>query len=182
MADAFEPAPTGRANCRGCGLAIAKDTLRFGERVPNAFGEGEATLWFHPRCAAFKRPEPLLTALPAAPAGLGDAADLERVAKTSAEHRRLARSDGAERAPGSQAKCRHCHDKIPKGEWRIRLTFYEEGRFSPGGFVHLGCRRDYFECDDMTEAVLHFSPALEDEDRAELERALAAGVAASGGT
>jgi hypothetical protein len=174
MSDVFEPAPTGRARCRGCGQAIAKDSLRFGERVPNAFGEGEATLLFHPRCAAFKRPEPLLAALPGAPGDLADAQDLERVAKTSVEHRRLARIDGAERAPGSQAKCRQCHDKITKGGWRIRLTFFEEGRFSPGGFVHLACRRDYFERDDVAEAVLHFSPALEGEERAELERALSA--------
>ena len=52
MPHVFEPAPTGRAKCRGCGRAIAKGELRFGERLPNPFAEGEMTLWFHPLCAA----------------------------------------------------------------------------------------------------------------------------------
>ena len=29
--------------------------LRFGERLPNPFAEGEMTVWFHPLCAAYKR-------------------------------------------------------------------------------------------------------------------------------
>ena len=58
-----------------------------------------------------------------------------------------------------------------RGTWRIRLVFYEEGRFSPGGFVHLDCRMAYFETDDVLAQVLHFSPDLSDDERAELERA-----------
>ena len=73
----------------------------------------------------------------------------------------------------SQAKCRHCKEKIEKGIWRIRLVFFEEGRFSPGGFVHLACRRDYFENEDLLAALLRFSPALDDDARRELEGALA---------
>ena len=34
--------------CRGCGRPIARGELRFGERLPNAFAEGEMTVWFHP--------------------------------------------------------------------------------------------------------------------------------------
>ena len=173
MPHVFEAAPTGRAKCRGCNQPIVKDDLRFGERVPNPFGEGEATLWFHPECAAYKRPEPLLESLPAAPAGLNGRDALEAIAQRSIEHRRLPRIDGAERAPSSQAKCRHCKEKIEKGSWRIRLVFFEEGRFSPGGFVHLACRRDYFENDDLRAAVLRFSPGLDDDARRELEGALA---------
>jgi hypothetical protein len=45
----IEPASSGRAKCRGCDRPIAKGELRFGERQPNAFGEGEMTLWFHLR-------------------------------------------------------------------------------------------------------------------------------------
>jgi hypothetical protein len=41
--------------------------------------------------------------------------------------------------------------------WRIRLVFYEESRFALGGFVHLGCRKAYFETDDVLDQVLHFS-------------------------
>jgi hypothetical protein len=49
----IEPAATGRSKCRGCGEAIAAGVLRFGETVPNAFGEGDATHWFHLDCGAF---------------------------------------------------------------------------------------------------------------------------------
>ena len=183
MPHLFEPAPTGRAKCRGCGRPIAQGDLRFGERIPNPFAEGDTTLWFHPLCAAYRRPEPVLETL-AAPGTLGqgdgaprpaDAAELERAARGASTHRRLPRIAGADRAPTGQAKCRSCHEPIPRGSWRIRLVFYEEGRFTPGGFLHLACRCDYFEGsgDDVIERpLLHFSPDLSDEDRAELRRAL----------
>ena len=63
MAHVVEHAATGRAMCRGCGNKILKDELRFGEKEPNAFGEGEMTLWFHLPCAAYKRPGPFLEML-----------------------------------------------------------------------------------------------------------------------
>jgi len=169
MPHVFEPAPTGRAKCRGCGRAIAKGELRFGERLPNPFAEGEMTLWFHPLCAAYKRPEAVLQALAEAPPAGTDVAALERAAGGSSAHRRLPRIDGAERAPSSQAKCRSCKQRIERGSWRIRLVFFEEGRFMHSGFVHLDCRKDYFEGNDVLAPLLHFSPDLGDDDRAELE-------------
>ena len=66
MAHTIEPATTGRAKCRGCGEAIPAGMLRFGETVPNAFGEGEATHWFHLDCGAFRRPHPFLEAVESA--------------------------------------------------------------------------------------------------------------------
>ncbi|MEO6462294.1 MAG: hypothetical protein ABIP29_04400 [Candidatus Eisenbacteria bacterium] len=171
MAHVFEAAPTGRARCRGCGQALARGELRFGERVPNAFGSGEASLWFHPVCAAFKRPEPLLEALAAPPEGLAERETLERIARAQLAHPRLPRIDGAERAPSSQAKCRHCKEPIERGTWRIKLLYYEEGRPSPGGSVHVGCRAAYFECDDALAAVLRFSAGLDEAERQDLERA-----------
>ena len=63
MAHVIEPASSARAKCRGCGRPIAKGILRLGERLPNPFGEGEMTLWFHLPCAAFKRPQPFLDAI-----------------------------------------------------------------------------------------------------------------------
>ena len=65
MAHVFEPAATGRSKCRGCGERIAAGELRFGETMPNPFADGETTLWFHPECGAYKRPEPFLEALAA---------------------------------------------------------------------------------------------------------------------
>jgi hypothetical protein len=170
MPHVFEPAPSGRSRCRGCARNIERGELRFGERIPNPFAEGETTLWFHPACAAYKRPEPLLQTLAETQALVPGRETLEELARTSSSFRRLPRIDGAERAPSSQARCRSCREPIARGTWRIRLVFYEEGRFSPGGSVHLGCRKAYFERDDVLAPVLHFSPDLGAEERADLTR------------
>jgi len=174
----FEPAASGRSKCRGCGRPIRRGELRFGERLPNPYAEGETTLWFHPLCAAYKRPEPVLQALAETQDNVPDRDLLERAARGSLAHRRLPRIDGADRAPGGQARCRSCREPIARGSWRIRLVFYDEGRFSPGGYVHLDCREAYFETRELHDPVLRFSPELSDPERAALERALAAGPAA----
>src|SRR5262247_1881016 len=124
MAHVFEPASSGRAKCRGCGQPIAKGELRFGERLPSSYGEGEMTLWFHPLCAAYRRPEAVLATLDEAPRDV-DRAALEAAARGSSTHRRLPRVAGAERAPSGQAKCRSCKERIENGAWRIRLAFFE---------------------------------------------------------
>jgi hypothetical protein len=129
------------------------------------------TLWFHPLCAAYKRPEPLLQALKETAQSVADREVLEQAAADSLAHRRIRRTDGAERAPSGQAKCRFCRQPIQRGGWRIRLMFYEEGRFSPGGFVHLACRNAYFETDDLLDRLIWFSSALSDAEREELRRA-----------
>ena len=134
MGHVFETAPSGRAKCRGCGKAIAKGDLRFGERLPNPYGEGDMTLWFHPRCGAYKRPEPFLEALAGPDPAVDDAAELERVARFGAAHRRLPRLHGAERSPSGRARCRSCREPIARDAWRISLVFYQEGRFEPSGF------------------------------------------------
>lgn len=172
MSHLFEPASSGRSKCRGCGQAISQGELRFGERLPNPFAEGEMTLWFHPLCAAFKRPEPMLQALEETPGNVPDRERLERAARSSLAQRRLPRIDGAEKAPGGQARCRHCRQPIERGTWRIRLVFFEEGRFAPGGFVHLGCRKPYFETADILDQVLHFSSSLSESERQELREAI----------
>jgi len=174
MAHVFEPAPTGRAKCRGCGRLITKGELRFGERMPSPFAEGEMTLWFHPLCAAYKRPEAILQTLAETSEGVPDRETLERAARGNSAHRRLPRIDGVQRAPNSRAKCRSCREPIERGTWRMRLVFFEEGRFLPGGFVHLDCRGAHFENHDVLDPMLHFSPDLSDDERAELARACGA--------
>src|SRR5258708_34930366 len=105
MAHAIEPAPTGRAKCRGCGERIAAAELRFGERLPNPFADGEMTHWFHLDCAAFKRPEPFLETLEA---GAGSVADAERLPPHGPGRlppRRLPRLHDAQPAPSGPADC-----------------------------------------------------------------------------
>ena len=170
MTHVFEPATSGRSKCRGCGQALARGELRFGERLANPYAEGDMTLWFHPLCAAYKRPEAMLEALPQ----IGDVSEreaLERAARASVAPDRRRRIDGAERAKG-QANCRHCREPIPKGAWRIRLVFFEEGRFNPSGFIHPGCAAAYFESADLVEHLLHFSRDLSAADREEVRSAL----------
>ncbi len=170
MPHVMEPATSARATCRGCNQKIAKGELRFGERQPNAFGEGEMTLWFHLACAAYKRPEaflevarestdPAVVALiPTADAGIA--------------HRRLPRVNGAERAPTGRARCRSCRELIDTGTWRISLTFFEEYRFAPSGFVHAACAPAYFETAEILDRVAHFSPNLSRGELDELARTL----------
>jgi hypothetical protein len=171
MGHLFVPAASGRSKCRGCGQPIKRGELRFGECLPNLFGEGDMTLWFHPLCAAYKRPQPLLDGLAAATESVPNREALERAARKSAAHRRAPRINGAERAPSGQATCRSCREPIARGTWRIRIVFYAEGMFSAGGFVHLACRNVYFESDDILDHVLHFSSGLSDTEREELIRA-----------
>jgi hypothetical protein len=174
MPHVIEPASTGRAKCRGCGERIAAGLLRFGEAVPNPFAEGDTTHWFHLDCGALKRPEPFLEALEARTEPLDDRERLEAAARAGVEHRRLPRVDGAERASSGRAQCRQCRDAIGRGEWRIRLVFYEEGRFSPAGFVHPRCAGAYFETGDVVPRLRRFSPGLSDDDLREIGAALEA--------
>ncbi len=175
MPHTIEPAASGRAKCRGCDEKIAKDELRFGERLENPFGEGLMTLWFHIVCGAYKRPEPFLQALDEAgadletvetPAADGHTADwLRAEAAIGLEHRRLPRLTGAGPSPTGRARCRACKEIIPKDSWRIALVYYEEGFFNPSGFIHAGCARDYFEAPELAAAAIlrrigHFSPDL----------------------
>ena len=172
MAHLIEPASSGRAKCRGCDRPIAKGELRFGERQPNAFGDGEMTLWFHLPCGAYKRPEPFLEA--AAQAADTPASAFEAAARLGVEHRRVPRVDGAERASTGRARCRSCRELIAKDAWRIALVFFEEYRFSPGGFVHAECAREYFDTVALLDRIAHFSPDLTAQDLEDLDRALRA--------
>jgi hypothetical protein len=179
MPHVIEAAASSRAKCRGCDQAIAKGELRFGERLPNAFGEGEMTLWFHLVCAAYKRPESFLEALsgadaPGVPrAAIERADELEAAAEFGIAHRRLPRVTGADRAPTGRARCRHCRELIGKDTWRIALVYFEEYRFQPSGFIHAACAREYLNTTDVVERVRHFSPKLSAADLDDLAAALA---------
>jgi hypothetical protein len=171
MPHVIEPATSGRARCRGCEHKIDKGEVRFGERHPNAFGEGEMTLWFHLACAAYKRPEPLLEVLDESIEG---AESLRAAAELGLAHRRLPRLNGAERAPTGRARCRSCREPIAKDSWRLSLVFFEEYRFQPSGFIHASCAEDYFGTTDLIDRAVHFSPGIDADALADALRARSA--------
>jgi hypothetical protein len=180
MTHVIEHASTGRAQCRGCGEKIVKGELRFGEKEPNAFGEGEMTLWFHLPCAAYKRPEPFLELLGSVKAEevatdeLSIAHALKPAAEFGVAHRRLPRLDKADRAPTSRARCRNCREAIAKDSWRIGLVFFEEYRFQPSGFIHAACAEEYFGATEVLDRIVHFNPILSPEDLESIGAALQA--------
>jgi ribosomal protein L37AE/L43A len=172
MPHVIEKAASARAKCRGCGEKIAGGELRFGESLPNPFAEGETLHWFHLECGAMKRPEPFLEAIAAPSEPVPDSERLVALAREGVEHERLPRITGAERDPSGRAQCRHCRQKIDKGAWRIPLVFWEEGRFSPSGSLHVPCCRDYFETTDVVARLRRFSPGLTDAELQEIQAEL----------
>src|SRR5262245_33009462 len=176
MPHVIEAAKTGRAKCRGCGQPIQAGALRFGERVPNPFGDegGETTHWFHVPCAALLRPEPFLASLPETAIDIADRDQLEKEARLGVTFRRLPRVTSVERASSGRAACRSCREPIPKGEWRLALVYYEESRFVPSGFIHLGCAPAYLETTDLMYRLKYFSREVTDADFDEVGRMLAA--------
>lgn len=171
MTSTIERAPTGRAKCRACGQLIATGDARLGERVPNPYADeegAETTHWYHPVCAAYKRPEAFLAAIEPAAERLTEQDALAAAARLGVEHRRVARVDQAGRAPSGRAACRACKAPILKGAWRIGLVFYEDGRFAPSGYIHPACAASYLESTAILDRLRHFSPALTGADVAEI--------------
>jgi hypothetical protein len=130
------------------------------------------THWFHPICAAYRRPEAFLEALPSLADPFENQADLEREAQRGVQFHRLPRVNSAERASSGRAACRACREPIAKDTWRISLLYYEDGRFNPSGFIHLGCAPGYLETPDILPRLKHFAPDLSDTDLKEIGAAL----------
>ena len=164
MPHVLEPATSARSKCRGCGSKIEKDEIRLGEKLPNPFADGEMTHWYHPACAAFKRPETFLEVAEDQPGSIDDSERLIAQAKIGAAHRRVPRINGAQRSPTGRATCRCCRETIAKDAWRIALVFYEDGRYQPSGFIHTGCARDYFETTEIDLPARHFAADLPEDE------------------
>ncbi len=173
MPDRIEPAPSGRAKCRGCQQKIEKGDLRFGEAIPNPFGDGETLHYYHPRCAALKRPENFENLLQQTEVDVPNRDELAGLAHLGVEHPRLARFARAERAPSGRARCQGCRKLIEKDVLRLVLERIEEGMVSGSGFVHVECAKIYA---GTTESVLarveDMSPKLDAADFDEVKRLL----------
>lgn len=159
--DLIQKASSGRAKCRGCGQTIAAGELRFGESLPNAYGEGEAMHWFHLVCATCMRPEKVLPVLDASADEVPERAWLHATATFGVAHHRLPRLARAERAASGRARCRSCQEPVDKGSWRFALHMFEEGRFSPIGTIHAECAQAYFGTIEILERIERLTPGLD---------------------
>jgi predicted RNA-binding protein len=61
---------------------------------------------------------------------------------------------------------------IEKDAWRIALQYFEDGRFSPSGFIHVTCAKEYLETTDIFGRLKHFSPELTEADVNEIRALL----------
>jgi len=173
MPDVIEPAKTGRSRCRGCGRTIGRGELRFGESLPNPYGEGESLYWYHLVCAACMRPDRLGPVLDTAAEPVPESAWLRQTATVGLAHRRLPRLVRAERAPTGSARCRLCRELIGKSSWRLALQMFEEGRMHPIGTIHVECAEAYFGTADVLDRIRRLTDGLNESDLSELERLLA---------
>lgn len=146
MAHKIEPAPTGRATCRGCKQTIAKGDLRFGEEFQNAYSEdgGLSFRYWHLACAATKLANDLRGALAAYEGEIDDRPALEALVETHARPE----MPYAERAANGRAKCRVCDESIKKGELRVAFERVFDGPMGPqkgAAYTHPGCVSGYLE-------------------------------------
>jgi poly(ADP-ribose) polymerase-like protein len=146
MAHKIEPAPTGRATCRGCKQTIAKGELRFGEEFQNSYSEdgGLSYRYWHLACAASKLANELRGPLAAYEGVIDDRPALEALVETHA-HPEM---PYAERAANGRAKCRVCDESIKKGELRVAFERVFEGPMGPqkgAAYTHPGCVAGYLE-------------------------------------
>jgi hypothetical protein len=179
MPSVIERASTGRAKCRACGQAIARGDERFGDALPNSYGDGEALFWFHLPCAAHARPDTFLPALEQSSVSARERAPLEALAKAGIAQGRLCRILRAERASSGRARCRHCRELIEQGAWRLSLQIFEEGRFSPIGTIHATCAVGYFGTEPAAERLTLPSNQLAPSELVEVVSAMRDGAARS---
>ncbi|MGK0222580.1 MAG: hypothetical protein ACI9ON_001820 [Limisphaerales bacterium] len=168
----FEIAPSGRSKCRGCGEKIDKQTLRFGERLPNPFGDGEMTHWHHPACAAQRRPASLLETLidyPQQDDPENDKATLMEDADNAVSNPRLQRLGNIEQASSGRARCRHCNDLVTMGDWRLPLIYFTDDAYNSSGFIHLTCAKEYCETHKVWRTIACFAKSLDEQSIAEIE-------------
>jgi hypothetical protein len=146
MAHKIEPAPTGRATCRGCKQPILKGDLRFGEEFQNAYSEdgGMSFRYWHLACAATKLANELRSALATYEGELPDRAALEALIETHVRPE----FPYAEHAPNGRAKCRVCDETIKKGELRLAFERVFESPMGPtkgAAYTHPKCLARYLE-------------------------------------
>jgi hypothetical protein len=148
---------------------VVKDELRFGEVVPNPYGEGEAHFWYHLRCAALRLPEKLSAALKVSSDVPGDVSELlTRIAENAQKHERLPKVMRADHAPTGRARCQICREVIEKDAWRVVLERMDEGISSGAGFLHVRCAAQEMGVADLLERLQYCEPPLTTEELEQL--------------
>jgi hypothetical protein len=147
-----------------------KGEVRLGEEVPNPFGDGTATHWYHLRCGALRRPAAFLEALDAMNEEVKELVSsserdaLRALAEPGTEFYRLCRFVKVEEASSGRARCQGCRKLIDKGQLRIVLERIEDGMVSGSGFVHVDCAHQYAGAvDGILERVKSLSEMTEEQ-------------------
>jgi len=169
MGHVIEVAKTGRAKCRKCKQAIAKDELRFGEEAVNAFAPdgGMTYRWYHLACAATACPAELGQSLAAHDGEIPDRAALEQQIAEGKRKQKPKTFPFAERAPSGRSTCIECERKIEKDELRIAIEReIETGSFMSrgAGYLHPACAVSHLGDDALAEKIRGNSTQLSPEE------------------
>lgn len=181
MENVIEVAKSGRAACRTCKEKIAKDELRLGEAVPNAFSDGDepSYRWHHLRCAAAKKPSVLRSALATYAGDVPGRAELETLMAASKGKEKPSTFPYAEKAPTGRSTCLGCEEPIEKGALRVAIEReVDAGSFArkSAGYLHPACAPAEVEHDDLLGALKKNSVSLAAADLTSLEAELAKGA------
>jgi hypothetical protein len=165
MEKMIEVAKTGRSKCRSCRQAIAKDDLRFGEEVPNQFGDGPSTQWYHLVCAAKKRTNELKEAMAAYSGEIPNRAEVEEAMKTPDPGQKT--FPFAEWAPTGRSKCLACSEPIEKDTLRVAVEREVEvgGMARAGaGYLHPECAGEFVGDEELAAKLKANSTKLKPEE------------------
>ena len=185
-----EYAKSGRSSCKRCKEGIEKDELRFSRCVQSPHFDGKMDTWHHMGCFfdAKWAPKSHTEIVGVGTLRPADQRLIKQRAPSSAPSAGgPAAIDGdmqAEYAASGRAVCRHCNEKIDKGEPRVAYPGASESR--PGMIVpkwhHLGC---FFESEGSRpfwqgRSVSDFvgAASLSKAHRAELSAGLGSSAAA----
>lgn len=177
MAHIIEAAKSGRATCRACKEKIEKGALRFGEEVPNQFGDEPSYQWHHLPCAAKKKPVQLQQALAAFDGDVPDREELERAIEANKGKAKATTLPYAEKAPTGRSKCMACDEPIAKGTLRIAVEReVDTGSFVTrgAGYLHPACAAgsEHAEEPEFAARVRQNSVSLSAAELDEVEAAL----------
>jgi poly [ADP-ribose] polymerase len=175
MPHTIEVAKSGRAACRTCKENIAKGELRFGEEVQNQYSDAPAFQWHHLKCAATAKPVSLAEAIAAYPGEIPDRAALLEAIEIAKKTQKPTEYPHADHAPTGRAKCIVCHQPIEKGSLRVVVERAADGGAYMGksaAYLHPKCAAQSIEGGDVFERIRRNSPALEEEELAELRAAI----------